>query len=138
MYSLVRKELGLSAGEFADLIGVSTKEVENWEAGVAEPDSKTARFLSDIDMKIRVYKKIQKAAGSISISGKYAEKLNEIRRQIEAHKPEKLVTLDVDEVLIDHLSFAIADYFNQNDIGDRDISKSDLAKHIYEHIKFLF
>jgi len=138
MYSRVRKELGLSAGEFADLIGVSTKEVENWEAGIGGPDSDTVRFLSDIDMKMRVYKRIRDAAGSIGISDKYTELLNDIRQQIEAHQPEKLVTLNVDEVLIDHLSFAIADYFSQHDVRDVGISKADLAKHIYEHIKFLF
>jgi transcriptional regulator with XRE-family HTH domain len=138
MYSRVRKELGLSAGEFADLIGVSTKEVENWEAGIGGPGSDTARFLSDIDMKIRVYKRIRDAAGSIGISDKYTELLDDIRQQIEAHRPEKLVTLNVDEVLIDHLSFAIADYFSQHDVRDAGISKADLAKHIYEHIKFLF
>ncbi|RLE17637.1 MAG: hypothetical protein DRJ08_04405 [Acidobacteria bacterium] len=138
MYSRVRKELGLSVEEFAKLVGVSVKEVENWEEGTGSPGSETARFLSDVDMKLRVYGKIRDAAGSLGLSDKYTQLLDEIRKQIENHQPEKLVNLDVDEVLIDHLSFAIADYFSQHDGPVSDISKADLAKHIYEHIKFLF
>lgn len=138
MYSRVRKELGLSIEEFADLIGVSELEVENWETGAGEPASETARLLSDIDTKLRVYGKIRDAAETIGISDKYAGFLDEIRQQIEVHQPEKLMNLNVDEVLINHLSFAIVDYFSQHNIGEAGISKSDLAKHIYEHIKFLF
>ena len=138
MVSRVRNELGLSVEEFADLIGVSSDEVRNWENGVSKPDIKTERFLSGIDMKIRVYKKIRDAAGSMGFGDKYAEALEEIRQQIDAHQPEKLMNFDVDEVLIDHLSFAIADYFTQHNVDDSDISKADLAKHIYEQIKFLF
>ncbi len=138
MYSRVRKELGLSVKEFAQLTGASIHEVENWEAGIGGPDGETARFISDVDMKIRVYKKIRDAAGSMGFSDKYTELLDDIRRQFEDHRPEKLANLDVDEVLINHLSFSIADYFSEHDVGETEISKVDLAKHIYEHIKFLF
>ncbi|NOY22386.1 MAG: helix-turn-helix transcriptional regulator [Acidobacteria bacterium] len=138
MYLRVRKELGLSVKAFAQLIGASIREVENWEAGIGEPDSETARFISDVDMKIRVYKKIRDAAGSMGFSDKYTELLGDIRRKFEDHRPEKLVNLDVDEVLVNHLSFAIADYFSEHGVGEAEISKADLAKHIYEHIKFLF
>ncbi|MCK5878963.1 MAG: helix-turn-helix transcriptional regulator [Holophagae bacterium] len=138
MYSRVRKELGLSIKEFASLIDVSEVEVENWENGVGEPGSKTAKLLSEVDTKIRVYRKIRDAAGTIGISDKYAGILDDIRQQLEAHQPEKLINLNVDEVLVDHLSFAIADYFSQHNIEEAGISKSGLAKHIYEHIKFLF
>ncbi|NOZ12421.1 MAG: helix-turn-helix domain-containing protein [Acidobacteria bacterium] len=139
MYSEVRKELGLSVEEFANLIGVPAADVEKWERGAAEPDGETARFLADVSMKLRVYKRIRNASGSLGISDKYEEMLDEIRDQIKAHQPEKLVNMNVDEVLIDHISFAVADYFNvhEPEIAGK-ISKTDLAKHIYEQIKFLF
>ncbi len=139
MYSEVRKELGLSVEEFANLIGVPAADVEKWENGTIEPDSETARFLADVDMKLRVYKRIRNASGSLGISDRYEQMLDEIRRQIKKHQPEKLVNMNVDEVLIDHISFAVADYFNNHDTSvANEISKTALAKHIYEQIKFLF
>ncbi|MDR0905738.1 MAG: helix-turn-helix domain-containing protein [Oscillospiraceae bacterium] len=42
----VRSNLGMTQGVFADVIGVSRKTVESWEAGRYQPDGAARRLIS--------------------------------------------------------------------------------------------
>jgi len=42
----IRKELGMTQGVFATVIGVSKKTVESWEAGRYTPDGSSRRLIS--------------------------------------------------------------------------------------------
>ena len=45
----IRERFNLSQRTFAEVIGVSTKSIESWEAGRSEPNGPAQRILSIID-----------------------------------------------------------------------------------------
>jgi putative transcriptional regulator len=45
----IRKELGMTQGTFATVIGVSRKTVESWETGRYQPDGAARRLLSVLE-----------------------------------------------------------------------------------------
>ena len=136
MFQRVREALEMSREELARQLGVDVRTLENWETGSAYPDEDTRQLFLKLDSKLRVYEKLKIAVESLSLEGKADTHLEEMRQLLVSRKPKGL-DMDVDDVVIEHLSYAIDDFLRNQGLAN-DFPKSELARHIYQHIKFLF
>ena len=127
----LRKKLGLTQVQLAELIGVDSKTVQNWEYGRKIPNSKEG-ILRDLSSGNIAHRKVyggQHVLGGDAVNGdKIVEKFTE--REIEIDKAE----IDCDP-LVAALQSTIADQkdqisFLQNQLADAQSQLADANKRI--------
>ena len=137
MYKRVRESMEFSVEEFAEQLGVSPDDVRDWESGECQPGADVRNMFAALDMKLRVFRKLKEAVKDLSIDAGLAGHLKDIRDLIHRDDQGRL-DMAMDDVLVEHLTLAVDDYFRKHGISPETISRQELARHIYDHIKFLF
>ena len=136
MFQRVREALEMTHEEMSRQLGVDVRTLKDWEAGTAYPDAETMQLFQDLDSKLRVYGKLNDAVELMQLAGTADAYLEDMRKMLSDRKPKGL-DMEVDDVVVQHLSYAIDDFLRQRGLT-ADFQKSELARHIYQHIKFLF
>ena len=136
MYQRIREAIGLSRDEMAGELGVALDQLEKWESGTAYPGVDIQRLYQKLDSRLRVFEKLRSAVETLQLDADLDRQRKSIRQVLTDHQPGG-IDLEVDDVMIEHLSYAIDDFIRENNLGT-DFPRSQLARHIYEHIKFLF
>ncbi len=134
MYKRVRQALDMSIEQMAELLGTSSATIQQWESGEKTPEDRLKALFADVDMRLRVYRRLQTTSERFSFSGDLDHYLDDIKKALagEAAVPER-----VDEVVVEHLAFAIDDFLRKNKLDAADFPKADMARYLYDHIKFL-
>jgi len=136
MYQRIREALKMTQADMATQLGIDVKTLDQWESGTATPDEHIRTVFKEMDSRLRVYEKLKGAVESLKLAGNTDAYLDDIRGLLDSRQPES-ASVPLDEVLIEHLSFAIDGFLRENEL-DPGFPKSELAKHIYHHIRFLF
>ena len=136
MYQRIREALKMTKDEMAVQLGIDVTTLEQWEAGTATPDEYIRTIFKELDSRLRVYEKLKGAVETLKLAGNTDAYLDDIRQLLESKRPES-ASVPLDDVLIEHLSFAIDGFLREKEL-DPGFPKSELAEHIYHHIKFLF
>lgn len=134
MYKRVRQALDLSTEEMAALLGTNSATIQQWESGETTPEDKLKSLFADIDMRLRVYQRLRSTSEQLSLSTDLDHYLEDIKKALsgEAASLER-----VDDVVMEHLAFAIDDFLRKKDLAASDFPKAELARYLYDHIKFL-
>ncbi len=134
MYKRVRQALNLTIEEMAELLGTGPATIQQWERGEKTPEDKLKALFVDVDMRLRVYQRLQATSERFELSGRLDHYLEDIKKALagEAAIPER-----VDEVVMEQLAFTIDGFLRQNNLDAADFPKAAMARYLYDHIKFL-